>query len=127
MGEPIMDEILFTSAAVLEFLSKIDELKDKDLSIDKTIDDKIQITIGDSVYGISDDNATTVEVPEESLYEISDATVDAYEELLDEQSETVQEISTEETTENIEGGIIKELAKDLMLGGLIRFAKNKLL
>lgn len=122
-----MDEILFTSAAVLEFLSKIDELKDKDLSIDKTIDDKIQITIGDSVYEISDDNATTVEVPEESLYEISDATVDAYEELLDEQSEIVQEVSTEETTENIEGGIIKELAKDLMLGGLIRFAKNKLL
>ena len=122
-----MDEILFTSAAVLEFLSKIDELKDKDLSIDKTIDDKIQITIGDSVYEISDDNATTVEVPEESLYEISDATVDAYEELLDEQSEIVQEISTEATTENIEGGIIKELAKDLMLGGLIRFAKNKLL
>lgn len=127
MGAPIMDEILFTSAAVLEFLSKIDELKDKDLSIDKTINDKIQITIGDSVYEISDDNATTVEVPEESLYEISDATVDAYEELLDEQSEIVQEISTEETTENIEGGIIKELAKDLMLGGLIRFAKNKLL
>jgi hypothetical protein len=122
-----MDEILFTSAAVLEFLSKIDELKDKDLSIDKTIEDKIQITIGDSVYEISDDNATTVEVPEESLYEISDATVDAYEELLDEQSEIVQEVSTEETTENIEGGIIKELAKDLMLGGLIRFAKNKLL
>ena len=122
-----MDEILFTSAAVLEFLSKIDELKDKDLSIDKTINDKIQITIGDSVYEISDDNATTVEVPEESLYEISDATVDAYEELLDEQSEIVQEVSTEETTENIEGGIIKELAKDLMLGGLIRFAKNKLL
>lgn len=118
-----MDEILFTSAAVLEFLSKIDELKDKDLSIDKTLEDKIQITIGDSVYEISDDNATTVEVPEESLYEISDATVDAYEELLDEQSEIVQE----ETTENIEGGIIKELAKDLMLGGLIRFAKNKLL
>lgn len=127
MGEPIMDEILFTSAAVLEFLSKIDELKDKDLSIDKTLEDKIQITIGDSVYEISDDNATTVEVPEESLYEISDATVDAYEELLDEQSEIVQEVSTEETTENIEGGIIKELAKDLMLGGLIRFAKNKLL
>lgn len=122
-----MDEILFTSAAVLEFLSKIDELKDKDLSIDKTLEDKIQITIGDSVYEISDDNATTVEVPEESLYEISDATVDAYEELLDEQSEIVQEVSTEETTENIEGGIIKELAKDLMLGGLIRFAKNKLL
>jgi hypothetical protein len=127
MGELGMDEILFTSAAVLEFLSKIDELKDKDLSIDKTINDKIQITIGDSVYEISDDNATTVEVPEESLYEISDATVDAYEELLDEQSEIVQEVSTEETTENIEGGIIKELAKDLMLGGLIRFAKNKLL
>ena len=122
-----MDEILFTSAAVLEFLSKIDELKDKNLSIDKTLEDKIQITIGDSVYEISDDNATTVEVPEESLYEISDATVDAYEELLDEQSEIVQEVSTEETTENIEGGIIKELAKDLMLGGLIRFAKNKLL
>ena len=122
-----MDEILFTSAAVLEFLSKIDELKDKDLSVYRTINDKIQITIGDSVYEISDDNATTVEVPEESLYEISDATVDAYEELLDEQSEIVQEVSTEETTENIEGGIIKELAKDLMLGGLIRFAKNKLL
>lgn len=131
------EEILFTSAAVLDFLSQIDELKDKDLHIDKSIDGQLQITIGESTYSISNDNATTVDVPETTIDTISDATIDAYNELLDDDAtaETSFESSNSESAvtqidedaEKIEGGIIKNLVKDLMLGGMIRFAKNHLL
>ena len=131
------EEILFTSAAVLDFLSQIDELKDKDLHIDKSIDGQLQITIGESTYSISNANATTVDVPETTIDTISDATIDAYNELLDDNAttETSVELSNSESAvtqidedaEKIEGGIIKNLVKDLMLGGMIRFAKNHLL
>lgn len=129
------EEILFTSAAILDLLSQIDELADKDLHIDKTIDDKIQLTIGSSVYEISNEPDTTIEVSDETVDDINEATVDAYQELLDRPIEYKSDISEDnnsvtqipEDAEPIQGGIIKEAVKSLLLGGMIRFAKNRLL
>lgn len=129
------EEILFTSAAILDLLSQIDELADKDLHIDKTIDDKIQLTIGSSVYEISNEPNTTIEVSDETIDDITEATVDAYQELLDRPIEYKSDISEDndsvtqipEDAEPIQGGIIKEAVKSLLLGGMIRFAKNRLL
>lgn len=129
------EEILFTSAAILDLLSQIDELADKDLHIDKTIDNKIRLTIGSSVYEISNEPNTTIEVSEETVDDINEATVDAYQELLDRPIEYKSDISEDnnsvtqipEDAEPIQGGIIKEAIKSLLLGGMIRFAKNRLL
>lgn len=129
------EEILFTSAAILDLLSQIDELADKDLHIDKTIDNKIQLTIGSSVYEISNEPDTTIEVSDETIDDITEATVDAYQELLDRPIEYKSDISEDnnsvtqipEDAEPIQGGIIKEAIKSLLLGGMIRFAKNRLL
>lgn len=129
------EEILFTSAAILDLLSQIDELADKDLHIDKTIDNKIQLTIGSSVYEISNEPDTTIEVSEETVDDINEATVDAYQQLLDRPIEYKSDISEDnnsvtqipEDAEPIQGGIIKEAIKSLLLGGMIRFAKNRLL
>ena len=129
------EEILFTSAAILDLLSQIDELADKDLHIDKTLDDKIQLTIGSSVYEISNEPNTTIEVSDETIDDITEATVDAYQELLDRPIEYKSDISEDnnsvtqipEDAEPIQGGIIKEAIKSLLLGGMIRFAKNRLL
>ena len=129
------EEILFTSAAILDLLSQIDELADKDLRIDKTIDNKIQLTIGSSVYEISNEPDTTIEVSDETVDDINEATVDAYQELLDRPIEYKSDISEDnnsvtqipEDAEPIQGGIIKEAIKSLLLGGMIRFAKNRLL
>lgn len=129
------EEILFTSAAILDLLSQIDELADKDLHIGKTIDNKIQLTIGSSVYEISNEPDTTIEVSEETVDDINEATIDAYQELLDRPIEYKSDISEDnnsvtqipEDAEPIQGGIIKEAIKSLLLGGMIRFAKNRLL
>lgn len=129
------EEILFTSAAILDLLSQIDELAGKDLHIDKTIDNKIRLTIGSSVYEISNEPDTTIEVSEETVDDINEATVDAYQELLDRPIEYKSDISEDnnsvtqipEDAEPIQGGIIKEAIKSLLLGGMIRFAKNRLL
>jgi len=129
------EEILFTSAAILDLLSQIDELADKDLHIDKTIDNKIQLTIGSSVYEISNEPDTTIEVSDETVDDINEATVDAYQELLDRPIEYKSDISEDndsvtqipEGAEPIQGGIIKEAVKSLLLGGMIRFIKNRLL
>lgn len=129
------EEILFTSAAILDLLSQIDELAGKDLHIDKTIDNKIRLTIGSSAYEISNEPDTTIEVSEETVDDITEATVDAYQELLDRPIEYKSDISEDnnsvtqipEDAEPIQGGIIKEAIKSLLLGGMIRFAKNRLL
>ena len=45
------NEILLTPAALLDFLRQVDELADKDISVDDT-GSALNITIGDSSYSI---------------------------------------------------------------------------
>ena len=59
-----MNEIVFTPAGLLDLLSQIDEFKDLDIGLAPTIDDKLQLQIGNSIYTI-DNNAETVYVDNE--------------------------------------------------------------
>lgn len=119
-----MDELLFTPAAVLELLSNIDELKGVDVGIVETLNNELQITVGSSSYIISADNATTIEVDEDALESVDEANIDTYERL-SESGELDVDISTD-GHQNVEGGIIKELAKTLLIGGMVRLT-DKLL
>ena len=119
-----MDELLFTPAAVLELLSNIDELKGVDVGIVETLNNELQITVGSSSYVISADNATTIEVDEDALESVDEANIDTYERL-SESGELDVDISTD-GYQNVEGGIIKELAKTLLIGGMVRLT-DKLL
>lgn len=107
------NEILFTPAALLDFLRQIDELSDKDIIVNDT-DATITVTIGDSTYGINTGNAEEVEVADEVVDEVAEINDTAYEEMDDVE---FTEISEEET---VEGGIIKEALKTLAVGGLVR-------
>ncbi len=107
------NEILFTPAALLDFLRQIDELSDKDIIVNDT-DATITVTIGDSTYGISTGNAEEVEVADEVVDEVAEINDTAYEEMDDVE---FTEISEEEV---VEGGIIKEALKTLAVGGLVR-------
>lgn len=111
-----MDSILFTPASLIDLLSKIDELQDYDIGIAETIDNKLQLTIGESTYLIDDENATDISVDDSVVDTIEDANMEAYENL----DETV-DVSYEEG-EPVESGIVKELAKTLLVGGMIRLA-----
>lgn len=102
------EEVLFTSAALLDFLSQVDELQDKNIAVNDTNGSTMQITIGDSTYDINLANAEPIEVEPEVVDEVS--------EVID---ETLDSMDID-TMEDIEGGIIKEALKSMALGGLIR-------
>lgn len=109
------NEILLTPAALLDFLRQVDELADKDISVDDT-GSALNITIGDSSYSIDLNQAEEVKVPDAVVDEVAEINETTYEELDDVE---YTEISDEEV---VEGGIIKEALKTLAVGGLVRLA-----
>ena len=109
-----MNKILFTPAALLDFLSSIDELKDLDVGITESADGDLQVQIGESTYIVDTSNATEVEVDEEVVDQVDEANEEAYDEL------------DIDTTEDVEGGIIKEALKTLLVGGLVRMGAKVL-
>lgn len=118
------EELLFTSGAILDLLSQIDELKNVDVGLTDSGNGRIQISIGDSVYDVSTDNAVDVSVDDETLCIVEDANVDAFDGIQENNLEL--EISDEYPDDTVEGGAFKEVAKTLLIGGMIRLT-NKLL
>lgn len=111
-----MDQLVFTSASILDLLSSIDELKDKNINLTET-ESGISITIGESTYEINTADAVEVEVDEEVVEEIDEVTSEAYSELSD---------NGVDVQDEVEGGPIKELIKTLMLGGMVKMTANML-
>lgn len=107
------NEILFTTASLLDFLQQIDELSDKDIILNEN-DSQITVTIGDSTYSINKNDAEAVEVPDEVVEEVAEINETTYEELDD------VEYSEADDDEVVEGGIISEALKTLAVGGLVR-------
>lgn len=110
------DEILLTPAALLDFLRQVDELADKDISVDET-GSTLTVTIGESTYDIDLNQAETVEVPDEVVDEVADVADEAYADL----SEAGVDV-TDIDEDVVEAGIISEALKTLAVGGLVRLA-----
>lgn len=113
MNESI-NTILFTPAALLDFLSSIDELKDLDVGITESPEGDIQVQIGESTYNVDTSQATEIEVDEEAIDQVDEANEEAYDEL------------DADTQDEVEGGIIKEALKTLLVGGLVRMGAKVL-
>ena len=75
--------IIFTPASVLEMLNQIDELKDYNIGVTETLDNKLQIQIGESTYQVENEGLEEVEVPQDIIDEVEDINDEAYEELVD--------------------------------------------
>lgn len=114
------NELLFTPAALLDFLRQIDELADKDISIDEA-GSTLNISIGDSSYAISLNDAQDVEVPDEVVDEVAEINETTYEELDD-----VEYTEIEESDDVVEGGILSEALKTLAVGGMVRLTSKLL-
>ena len=112
-----MEELLFTSASILDLLSSIEELADLDIHLEET-SSGINITIGDSTYEINAKDAEEVEVPSEAVEEIADIADGAYEDL-ESQGASID-------SEPIEGGPIKNILKTLLLGGMVKMTAKML-
>lgn len=106
--------ILFTPSALLDFLIQIDELKDKVVSVTETADGDLQVEIGDSAYIVKTDSAKDVDVDQQAADQVADLNMDAYSDIVDENSDA----SFEDV--NVEAGILAEIAKTLAIGGLAR-------
>ena len=108
-------ELIFTPAGILDLFSQIEELAEYDLGLTETLEGTLQLTIGDSIYEI-------VSTPIDIQMDPSD-----FEDLEQLNEETYKELSDEndgEIIEPIESGLIKELAKTLLVGGVARAAKK---
>lgn len=114
-----MDELLFTPAAVLDVLSNIEELKDIDVGVVEDGEGAVQILVGQSTYNIVPSNEVVIEVAEDELDAIDDASVETYNTLAESDRVEVGELQ-----DVVEGGIIKELAKTLLVGGLVRLTNR---
>jgi hypothetical protein len=114
-----MEELLFTPAALLDILVKIDELQDYDIGITETLDGILQLVIGDSIYELSVDDAVDIQVDEGVIETIDDTNMSAYEELADSgEIDLADDVIQFDKT--VESGIIKEVAKTLLVGGMVR-------
>ena len=112
-------EIVFTPAAILDLLSKIDEFKDFDLSLTESLDGDLILQVGDSIYSLtSEDSTSEIEVDDEVVDELENINEETYSELMD------NGFATDEET--IETGIIKEALKTLLIGGVVRLGKHYL-
>ena len=114
-----MDNIVFTSASLIDLLSKIDELQEYDIGISETIDGDIQLSIGESTYLIDTESAADISVEESVVDAVEDINVEAYENL-------DESIDVDTESEPIESGIVKSIAKSLLLGGMIRLSAKLL-
>lgn len=110
-----MGSIVFTPASLLDLLSKIDELSEYDLDVSETFDGDLQLTIGDSTYLIESDEAVDIPADDSVVDAVEEANLDAYENLDDS-----VEFNMIDEGEPIESGILKETAKTLLVGGLVR-------
>lgn len=112
-----MDEVVFTPAAILDFLTQIDELSDKSIELTEQ-DSTINVMIGNSVYQLNTESAEDIVVDESVVEQVAEVNDEAYDEL--EASGSV------DLSEPVESGIIKSIAKSLLLGGMIRLAPKLL-
>lgn len=111
------EELVLTSAGLLELLLNIDEFKDFDFGLVESLDNNLQLQVNDSYYTIQPENTSeNIEIDEDSLNQITQINDEAYQELLDNDQVSEQE--------PIESGLIKELVKTLAIGGLVRLGKN---
>lgn len=117
-----MEDMLFTPAALLDVLTQIEELKNVDVGITETVDGQLQLQVGDSTYLLQSENETEINVDESDLDAVEDANMEAYEDL-----QSSGEVNLDsEPDEKIESGLIKEAAKAMLLGGMIKLSAKLL-
>ena len=109
--------LLLTPASLVDFLSQIDELSEKSISLNSD-NGYIEVSIGEATYRIRPQDEVNVPVSVDDIDEVNEAADDTYDELVDN--------GYVENSDEIESGIIKELIKTLAIGGMVRLAAKKL-
>lgn len=109
-------EIVFTPAAVLDLLASIEEFNEFELSLTETMDGGLQLQVGDSYYELSPNSTIPIKVDNSIVDTIQEINSEAYEDIDGEDA----------NISPIESGLIKETLKTLLIGGVVRLAKDYL-
>lgn len=116
--ESIMEgQILFTPSSLLDLLTKIEELKGLDVGVTESVNGDMYIKVGESSYKIDTSNVTDISVEDDVVETIEDVNEETYSNLGES-----DEVVLEDDPDKIESSIIKELAKTLLLGGMVRLS-----
>ena len=110
-------ELLFTPAAILDLLLSIDEFSEFDFNISESLNGTLQLQVNDSLYDLESEELE-IQVDDDVIDEVAQLNSDVYDELVDDSNIDLQT--------SIESGIIKETLKTLLIGGVVRLAKNYL-
>lgn len=113
-----MSEILFTPSGLLDLLAQITELQDTNVGISETADGDVQLQIGSSTYIIDTTQAADVVVDDNVVDTVEDINVETY--------EALEDSGVVDLDEPVEGGLIKSLAKTLLLGGMVKLTSKLL-
>ena len=123
IGDDYMNNgILFTPAALLDFLSQIDEIAEYGVSVEEVNGD-IRVKIGDSTYTVNADDAQDIEAPADVVDEVAEINEGAYDEIANTEYEQYPDIPDDSP---IEAGIISEVVKTLAVGGMVRLTAKML-
>ena len=110
-------QILFTPSSLLDLLTHIEELNAYNINVTESGDGNVYIKIGESSYKVDTSKVTDVIVEEDVVDTVEDANDEGYSQL-----EESSEISIEDDPDKVESSIIKEIAKTLLLGGMVRLS-----
>lgn len=114
------DTLVLTPSGLLTFLVEIEELEGENIYLSET-DDGIVVTIGDSSYTLKSPAESEISIDSEAVDEIDEINEVGYDDIAEDLDESF------ENSEEIEGGIIKELVKTLAVGGLVRLTKDAIM
>ena len=110
--------LLFTPSGVFDLLNQIDELKDYDIQLAE-VGDSVVLQVGESIYNIAGD-VYEVQAPGASV-----AAINTYDEEVSDGLENA-EVADVESSTSVTAGILKEAAKTLLIGGLVRLTSKLL-
>ncbi len=110
-------QILFTPSSLLDLLTQIEELKGLDVGVTESVNGDMYIRVGESSYKIDTSNVTDISVEDDVVETIEDINEETYSNLGES-----DEVVLEDDPDKIESSIIKELAKTLLLGGMVRLS-----
>ena len=117
-----MEEIVFTSGALLELFNQIQEFEGHEFEVTDN-GDTVTLSVDGSTYTLK---SAVEDVPAdvETIETISDIDEEVYSDIAD--TESAVDINDMDTEEVVESGIVKEAIKALLLGGMIKLSSKLL-
>lgn len=119
------EEIVFTSGALLDLLSQIDELADKSIALGTADGEVPELYIDNTTYRLSNAGIEDVQVDSSAVRDVALLSREVLDDV-DSRQEPLVEDGDAENLEPVESGIIKQAVKTLLIGGLVRLTSKLL-